>query len=298
MHVVWQDGLTFDGQTIRLAGEVEAHTATQLVRCPVLEVTLSQPLDLSDLRRKAPVEVGRLNLEGGVYLENHGTDERGERISHDQFKAKDLTIDRKSGRLHATGPGWASSVRRGIGSLPGAPSGGVPQDQSLSSIHVQFEQRIEGRLAERTIEFQRKVRTTYAPARDFDDLIVARSPEDLGDQGVLMTSEKLAVTEMQVGGQKWLEMEAKENAVVEGRTFTVRAASVRYTSDKEVLTIEGNGRTDAEIWYQSVPGQPRTYTSARKLRYWIRDGSFDGEDFNVLDLQQIGKGLKLRDRRR
>ena len=30
--------------------------------------------------------------------------------------------------------------------------------------------------------------------------------------------------------------------MVEGRTFTVRAASVRYTSDKEVLTIEGNGR--------------------------------------------------------
>ena len=78
----------------------------------------------------------------------------------------------------------------------------------------------------------------------------------------------------------------------------MRAASVRYTSDKEVLTIEGNGRVDAEIWYQSVPGQPRTYTSARKLRYWLREGSFDGEDFNILDLQQLSPRLRLPGSRR
>jgi hypothetical protein len=302
MHVVWHDGLVFDGQTIRLDGEVEARTATQRVLCPALEVTLSQPLDLADLRGKKTMELGRLHLEGGVYLENRGVDEFGQPLSHDQFKAKNLTIDRVNGRLHADGPGWVGSVRRGIGSLPGAGGGiggatlggpGIAPDSALSSIHIQFEQRIEGRLEEHTIEFQRKVRTTYAPAADFDDLIVARTPADLGERGVLMTSDKLAVTEMQVGAQKWLEMEAKENAVVEGSKFTVRASSVRYTSDKEVLTIEGNGRTDAEIWYQSVPGQPRTYTSARKLRYWIREGEFDGEDFNILDLQQLSPRLKL-----
>jgi hypothetical protein len=308
MHVVWHDGLDFDGQTIRLNGEVEARTATQLVMCPTLEITLSQPLDLANLRGKQPLELGRLHLNGGVYVENHGVDEFGQPLSHDQFKAKNLTIDRLAGRLNADGPGWVSSVRRGIGNLPGAPAGigspppapgsALPAEAALSSIHIQFEHRIEGRLDQRTIEFQRKIRTTYSPARDFDDLIVARTPEDLGEQGVLMTSEKLAVTAMQVGGQKWLEMEAKENAIVEGRTFTVRAASVRYTSDKEVLTIEGNGRTDAEIWYQSVPGQPRTYTSARKLRYWIREGEFDGEDFNILDLQQLSPRLKLPGRRR
>jgi hypothetical protein len=303
MHVVWQNGLSFDGQTIRLDGEVETRTSTQLILCPTLEVTLSQPLDLSELRGQRPLELGRLHLDGGVYLENRSLDERGEQISHDQFKAKNLTIDRLAGKINADGPGWVSSVRRGVGSLPGAPAGISPQPaggsaQALSSIHIQFEQRIDGRLAEHTIEFQRKVRTTYSPAKDFDDLIVARTPADLGEQGVLMTSDKLSVTEMQVGGQKWLEMWAKENVVVEGRTFTVRAASVRYTSDKEVLTIEGNGRQDAEIWYQSVPGQPRTYTSARKLRYWIREGEFDGEDFNILDLQQLSPRLRLPGSRR
>ena len=60
LHVVWQDGLSFDGQTIRLDGEVVARTATQLVLCPTLEVTLSQPLDLSDLRGQRPLELGRL----------------------------------------------------------------------------------------------------------------------------------------------------------------------------------------------------------------------------------------------
>jgi hypothetical protein len=304
LHVVWHDGLSFDGQTIRLSGEIQARTPTQLVLCPVMEVTLSKPLEMSELRGKQSMELGRLHLEGGVYLENRTADERGQPLSHDQFKAKNLTIDRTSGKLNADGPGWVSSVRRGLGGVPGVPAGLGPQplagppgvapaDDALSSIHIQFEQRIDGRLDQRMIEFQRGVRTTYSPAKDFDDLVVARTQEDLGEQGVLMTSDRLRVTEMQVGGQKWLEMDAKENTIVEGRTFTVRAASVRYSSDKEVLTIEGNGRTDAEIWYQTVPGQPRTYTSARKLRYWIREGTFDGEDFNILDLQQLSPRLKL-----
>jgi hypothetical protein len=310
LHVVWHDGLTFDGQTVHLEGEVVARSATQLVLAKTLEARLTQPIDFQATGGLGPAELGRLHLDGGVLIKNSSFDERGEMISYDQMQVKNLTLDRSAGRLNADGPGWVSTVRRSVNGAPGGqaipllsrpPAGansGKPEENPLTSVHIQFERRIEGDLAKRRIEFQRNVRTTYSPASDFADIIMATSPDKLGERGVLMASDRLAVTEMLLSSQRWMELEASDNVLVEGRTFTVRAATVRYTSDKEILTIEGNGRIDAEIWHQAVPGEPRTYTSARKLRYWLRDGTFDGEDFNTLDLQQIGPKLNLRDKRR
>lgn len=306
LHLVWQHGLNFNGQTVRLEGEVVGRTATQLVKARTLDATLSRPIDMNATGARDPVELGRLHLDGGVYLLNSGFDERGQKISHDQLQAKNLTIDRLAGTLNADGPGWVNSVRRMAGGFPGAAAGReasppapMPPDTrsgepSLTSIHIEFERRIVGDLARREITFQHNIRTTYSPTSDFMKPIVARTPEDLGEQGVLMTSDKLIVTEMLLPDQKWIEMQAKDNTLIEGRQFTVRAANVRYAGDKEVLTVEGDGRADAQIWYQAVPGEPRTHTAARKFRYWLRDGTFDGEDFSVLDVQQIGRGLKIR----
>jgi hypothetical protein len=307
LHVTWRDGLTFDGQTVHLEGEIEARTQTQLILARTLDATLSRTIDFNEPQNRQAVDLARLHLDGGVSVKNSTFDELGAMTAFDEMKFKNLTLDRGAGKLFADGPGWVSSVRSGP---PGGAGQGFPalgpvaagpvapgKEKPLTSIHIQFEKRIEGTLAERRIEFQRNVRTTYSPARDFADRIVATRPADLGERGVLLASDTLALTEMLVTGQKWFEMEASD-ALIEGRTFTIRAAKVRYAGDKEVLTIEGNGRTDAEIWHQSVPGEPRTYTSARKLRYWLRDGTFDGEDFNTFDLQQIGPRVKLPLRRR
>jgi hypothetical protein len=112
---------------------------------------------------------------------------------------------------------------------------------------------------------------------------------DLGERGVLITSQELTVVEMQIPGQpRWIETSATGNVVVEGQVFTVHAPLVAYSTDKEVLTLEGDGRADAELWYRDAPGQNSSYASARKWRYFLRTGMFDVEDakqFNIQDFR-------------
>jgi hypothetical protein len=276
---------------------VQARTVTQVATCKTLQVSLAQRIDFAAANRE-PAELGQLKLDGGVFVVSRSLDERGEQQSYDQGHVLDLTIDRTAGTLAATGPGWLSSTRVSkstlAGGLPGASSAATaPADPAappkLSYVHVSFEGGIVGDLARREIQIQRLVRTTFAPVSDWAERIEVNRLEDLGEKGVLMTSERLTVIEMSPAGQTpWIEASATGNTVVEGKKFTVHAPRISYTSDKELLTLEGDGRADAELWYRTVPGQPSSYGAARKWRYWLQTGMFDVEDAKPFEFQLNG----------
>ena len=87
---------------------------------------------------------------------------------------------------------------------------------------------------------------------------------------------------------------AKAQTLIEGRQFTVRAANVRYAGDKEVLTVEGDGRADArtlffdrdELWSGDVPGLPEALAAdgAPEATYLLRPLPSDPEDPELLDV--------------
>jgi hypothetical protein len=212
MHLDWQRQFHFDGLTARFEGEIQARTATQTAHGQMLEARLAQRLDFAATGKQPQPELARVDLVGdlnGVYLENRGLDERGEQISREQGHVRNLTIDCIAGTLHADGPGWVSTVRRAGTtplSMPAATNGpnmaapAAPRDSPLTSVHVAFERAIDGTLAKRQVVFHDRVRTTYSPANEFTDLIEAKLPSDLGERGMLMTSDKLTLTEMMVSG--------------------------------------------------------------------------------------------------
>jgi hypothetical protein len=295
INIVWQEGLTFDGQTAEITGDVQARTATQVATCKTLQATLAAPINFAD-RESATADLGKLKLDGGVHVVSRSVDERGEQQSYDQLQVRDLVIDRTAGSLDAAGPGWLSSTRI-VKALPGPGdtpmAAATPADPNLppklNYIYVSFEGAIVGNLAKREIQVQRLVRTTFAPVNDWDERIEVNRLEDLGEKGVLMTSERLTVTEMAPAGQPaWIEASASGNTVVEGKSFTVHAPRITYTSDKEVLSLEGDGRADAELWYRTVPGQPSSYGAASKWRYWLRTGLFDVEGARPFEFQLNG----------
>src|SRR5262249_36702251 len=151
--------------------------------------------------------------------ESRSFDPMGEQISREQLKARNLEFDRTLGKWHVTGPGWVSSVRRGNAGLPGASGGQQPAvaplsaaahtaPQQLTSIHVSFERAIEGDLNRRETEFQQQVLTTYSPANDFNDLIVADALGNLREREVVMQSDSLKIIEFVQQSAHWFEMEA------------------------------------------------------------------------------------------
>jgi lipopolysaccharide export system protein LptA len=306
VHVVWQDRFHFDGQTSEMFGEVQASTATQVVSAKRLEATLNRRIDFAAMQNRGDTDLARLTFDGGVDITNRTLDEHDEQVSYDQMQVKNLVFDRTAGTLHADGPGWVRSTRVASASLPGGaalpmPMPAGPVDPSappkLNQIQITFQGPIEGLLDKRQIEFHRDVRTTFVPVKDWDERIEVKQLEDLGERGILMTCEKLTVIEMRPAGRKpWIEAFVTGNAIVEGQTFTVHAPRISYTSDKQLLTLEGDGRADAVLWHRTAPGQPGSRVPAQKWQYWIETGEFSVEGIGNSDFQAPPGGLRLRGR--
>ncbi len=284
LNIVWQDGLVFDGQTARFAGNVEMRTTEQVANAPVLEVMLNQRMDFLATAAPTQPELARVILDGqatGIYLRNDGHDESGQIVSREQLRARALQFDRLAGKLHVAGPGWVSSVRKqgagmGVPGLAGQVDVNRAQqaegNANLMSVHVAFEKEIVGDLAARQIEFRQQVETTYSPAKDFADVIAADAIANLGERMLLMTSDTLTVTEFLQPPARWFELRATGNTKVRGQRIDVDAPIVGYSSDKETLIVEGDGRADAKVWFHHAAGADPASLKGQKFTYNIRTG--------------------------
>jgi hypothetical protein len=77
-----------------------------------------------------------------------------------------------------------------------------------------------------------------------------------------------------------------------GQALTVEAASIRYTSDKEILTIEGSTRTPVQGWHRPVAGQPANTIRGQKVRYHLRSGLLELDSVDRIEFDLNG-GLRL-----
>ena len=71
------------------------------------------------------------------------------------------------------------------------------------------------------------------------------------------------------GKDRAMELEASGNVVVKGSTFTARAPRMSYTDAKQLLTLEGDGRTGAELFHQKQIGAAFSEVSAHKISYLL-----------------------------
>lgn len=312
VHVVWEQAMNFDGLKARFDGEVKIRTVTpteaRTAHTPALEAELSRRIDFQAGREQPRAELARVFLDGGapgVYIEGRTFDEMGEQISAEQMKVRNLAINRLAGSLHAAGPGWVNTVRRGSAGLPGAaqpapgatadlPSSATPRldkpplaagvladPQQLTSVHIEFEREMVGNEAGRWIEFRQQVQTTYSPALEFSDMIVADPLSGLRQRMVLMKSNRLRITELAASAIRSFEIEATDGATIEAEKIFVDAPIVRYASDKEVLVIEADGRAKARVSVQQATGRA-AWGEGEKFRYNLRTGEFIPDSVNDL----------------
>jgi hypothetical protein len=86
---------------------------------------------------------------------------------------------------------------------------------------------------------------------------------------------------------KPIEIEATGNTVIESREFTARAARLTYALAKDVLVLEGDGRSEAEIWRRAQGAGPGARSAARKLTYLRSRDHILLDDWQGLDLSNI-----------
>jgi hypothetical protein len=300
MTVQWRTRMLFDGQLAQFEGDVrlrgqqpakDGEVLDLLMAGGNLEVLLTQRVDFSADKPPADVNVGRVAFHGDVVLQNAGH-RNGVRTSIDRMHVRDLTVDQSSGRLQAAGPGWGASVRRGdqMPKLPGdGPAGRQTADNASNLVYlrVDFEDQIFGNLHDRTVEFRGRVRSLYGPVADWRDKLDPDPPEGLAPGVYLMTSDRLALAEMQAAGedQPAIEVVADGNTTIEGSNFTARAWRVSYARGKELLILQGDGRNDAELWMR---GSVTPDAAAQQIRFWTHNNSIQVDGGRFFHLSRNG----------
>jgi lipopolysaccharide export system protein LptA len=284
VKVTWTNGMNFDGFQASFAGEVKVRGEGEYAAAETLDVRLSQRIDFSAPQQAGPAEIALLTLAGGkspVIIQQITRDHAGEQTSFDNLRTGKVTIDRQANTLTVEGPGEVWTVRKDSPALVPETVDPLqkPSDGKLTYICVTFAGAINGKLDTREIRFERQVDTTYGRVSDWKDRILATRVVDLGPTGAHMKSEALTVTEMALSkAQKWVELEATGNVIVEGKSFVAQAARIGYTSDKDQLVLEGDGRNDAEFWHQATSGSEHSHTKAGRIRFQRKTGTLELND--------------------
>jgi hypothetical protein len=237
-------------------------------------------------------------------LERHSLDDRQQPISYDRLQVADLAVNLQNGALSAGGPGWINRVfinsvdrtQNQLGArLPGgpaapalnnAPSNPDQLNNQLYCLHVcfqgsvtgSFQGLITGKTNQGELTFNDQIRAACAPVFDWSAMIDPKKQEKLGPKSVTLQCNQLKVNEMPlpVGKGQSYEVEASDNAVVEGYgVFTARGHRISYTKAKNLLKLEGDGRTNAELFRQLQPGAPFSRTTAQKFQYNIETGEIN-----------------------
>jgi len=304
LSVAWGGRMDFDGRTARFLRDVHVSGSERsqqgevfdlLVMGHELAVTLNQEVNLSRDKPPEKLDVQELAFVGGVYLQNTGR-LAGSQTSYDQLQVRDLTIDQSTGRLHAYGPGWGSSVRYDKGlterSLNPAASAGSAEPR-LVYLRVDYEDEAVGNVLARELEFRGRVRTLYGPVDAWNQTLDPAPVAGLGRGQYLLTSDQLAVADVAARvstPEAGIEMTALGNATIEGEAFSARAWRVAYARAKELVILEGDGRADAELWRK---GSTTPDAAAQQIRFWTNTQSIQVDGGRFLNLSQVAGPLSL-----
>jgi hypothetical protein len=240
-------------------------------------------------------------------MESREFDGHGQ-TAFNEMQAVDLSINQVTGAVDGHGPGYVTTVRKGASqtmlSRPGIPleksdqsadaaQHTKPDDNQLTYLNVQFQKTITGNLNRRELTFADQVKTVYGPVTAWDAQLTSDDPAALGPSGAILNCDQLTVREMNSSGSVSptrgpVELEALGNTLVEGETFTARAHRLTFTEEKDLLVLEGDGRTDAQLFRQPRPGAATTQAAARKIMYWRNTNRVEVDDARYFDLGGFG----------
>jgi len=315
LQVDWQQRMTFDGRTARFEASVTAATPLQNLRTETLEVELQQAINFADRAIRQDPQVQQIDCHGGVVMENRSFDQHGQ-TAQDRIEVVHLAVNLQSGALTAGGPGRINSVRYaaddalmagGVGGPAATPlradrvgnaAAAERQDDQLKCLHIRFQGSINGNFRHRELTFADQVKTIYGPVNSWMDMLTTDDPQALGPHGVVLRCDKLTVrdrdTATRQDNRRALELEAVGNIIAESTTYTARAARMTYAEAKDLLRLEGDGHSDAELFRQTQIGAAPSPLVARTISYRPKAKTISVGGAQSLEINQfpMGKGGK------
>ncbi len=170
-----------------------------------------------------------------------------------------------------------------------------PSDPNqLTCIQLRFMKSLTGNKIHKDCVFHGNVCAANAPAQSWTTTLDSDDPNRLGPQAVVLHCDNLAVDDMSpVSGSRGgnLELAAMDNVIAEGTDFTARSARLTYAQAKDLLILQGDGRSDAELFRQvGGPGTKASRFAAQRIDYFPKTKQVKADGVRSLDMNEVPRG--------
>lgn len=309
LHVTWNGGMEFDGFVARFSEAVKARQEAQELHTNVLAVTMQERVDFQrGMGNKTPgqpsappTKLARIECDGDVHLYQY-TYHLGQLIAQRELWSRDLKIDQRTGDIVAHGPGSLQSRQFGaenpLLAAPGAPNPPKPQTDDgqppqLNFLGVDYQEVITGNLGTKELTFHDRVQTVYGPVPDWKTKLNPRKFNPYDEHSFWLTTDALTVRQAatDVRGKPSVELETNGNTQIESQKFNAWASKLTYAQAKDLITLKGDGYTDALISRVDRLGETPKETRAGTIHYSRANQSVTVGDFKYLDFSDVG-GVK------
>jgi hypothetical protein len=144
------------------------------------------------------------------------------------------------------------------------------------------------------LTFHEQVKAIYGPVPDFRTRLDTLNPDLTDEDRFLLTTDELTVRQIaRPNLPASMELETGlGDTTIEGQKFEAWAARLTYDQSKELITLYGDGLTEAWISHVGRVGELRKQTQAGTIQYSKKNQTVTVGTFRHLDLSGMSQPKK------
>ncbi len=234
-----------------------------------------------------------------VVLERTNLDGQNQPFEKQLMIVRYLSVSTTSGDIRGTGPGGIISWRKATDgdnttkfklASQERPEKS-PKKAAIQYIHANFSERLVANAHQEQMLLVGNVRTLYGDVRHWEQQLDPESPQVPAD-AIRITCDQLDVARWQPRGAEGptTELQALGNVRVVSQQFETTSQRLTYDELTDMLTIEGDERSAANLWQRKSPNSPANLLSAGKIRYRPSDEWTSIDDVKKATFRDLRSG--------
>ena len=281
LQVSWREQMKFSGNQAHFVGRVRAVIGNSVITCEELVVTLDQVVSLQQVDRAQKPKLTEVECRDHVRFEMQHYEE-SRLIGVRYLNVSTFKVNHVSGEMYAQGPGAMEFWQRRTGNSPlGLPEATLKKSDEADTkqpptgwdyTRVTFADNLTGNIHRQLATLHDRVNVLHGPV---DRPLVSFERDARPPRSVWMRCEDLEILLKQVPSDPhnkkanpWsLEIQAKQNAEIEGDQFRARADLISYDHQANLFVMRALENRHATFWYYEHPQAPRSRYDVKMVRF-------------------------------
>lgn len=287
LTISWTEQMAFDGLEATFVGRVQAKLLESIMRCQQMKVTMTERLKFEQQKTKQLPEISKVDARYHVEFDSHEMEDGGlTQVRRARFA--EFALDQQTGRAEARGPGSVVVWKLGRGKRAAlAPTAIARANRAANAretkweyTRIDFANEMIAKTKLRTMSFIGQVQVVYGPVKEPLDIV---DLDNLPKDGGAMYCDTLDFTQrVTVTDDKYVELLARDNARLEGRSFSAQAYAITFDESKGLYTLRSKGDEQAMLWREQAPGMPRTPVVAKTFMFNPARNFVDFDDASLV----------------